>query len=260
MAVKSEFDGMTTFASTSKLAAATLNAIETGIQEELEERLYAHTPAGVVSGLEGSISSTSIAVAAGDGYAGGKRYKGAGSIAFAGADAGTYYVYYDQSADALAKNTAAPDTEEDLLICQVVWSGAALSDLVDLRSWGVERLLFAPHFASGTVAAGTTQWACIVPWDAWIQYVQVALRDTGTGGAGTIVDVNVGNSGGAQTTIFTTQTCRPSCTSGVTGWTVQTSGVPDTRLVAAGQVVTIDIDSAATGAQDIVVQIYGRLR
>lgn len=243
-----------------KIYATNFQNMEAGIQADLEERLYAGTPAGVKTGLAGSIVSTSIAIDTGGGYAGGKRYEGGESISFVGASAGTYFIYWDQSAEALTKNTTAPDTEEDLLFCSVAWNGTTtLSGLVDLRPWGITRLLFAPYFGSGTVTAGTIKWAGLVPWAAWVDYVKITLGTTGTAGP-TVIDINKGASGAAQVSIFTTTAARPSCTSGVTAWTVCASGMPDVRDLAAGDILTMDIDSAGTGAQNILVQVYGRLK
>jgi hypothetical protein len=256
---KQTFAGYWSAAHDDIIEDTTFVAMEAGLQAEYEERFYAGTPAGVITGLAGSISTTSIAVASGGGYAGGKRYEGGESISFVGAAAGTYFVYWDQSAEAIAKALTEPDTEEDLLICSVAWNGTTtLSALQDLRPWGVIRLLFAPYFSVTTATAGTALWACIAPWDCWIDYVKIALKATGSVG-GTVVDVNVGNSGAAQASIFGTQANRASCTQGTTAWTVLTCGVPTTRLVTAGQVLTIDVDQVATGAVGLLVQVYGRI-
>ena len=233
-----------------------------GIQTEFDARTNLPPYAGVTSGLAASISSTSIAVASGVGYGAGKKYVGSASLAFSGSDAAqTWYIYWDSSAEALAKASSLPDTTEDILLCSVVWNGSTtLSALVDLRLWGIRpALLVAMWFKTGTVTAATF-FKGIVPHNCFVEYVKVVMSSTGSNGA-TVVDVSIGDSGSAATTIFTTQADRPSCTGSVAAHTVVSSGIPDPaqRKVTTGQHIQIDVDSAGTGAQDLGVCVYGRL-
>ena len=238
-------------------------AMQDGLQADLENRVLMLSHAGVYSGLEGSISTTSIAVAAGEGYGDGKRYLGGESITFVGAASGTYYVYFDSSAEALAKSLTAPDTTHDILICSVVWNGTdTLSGLVDLRPWGLEPLkIVQAVWQLGTPTAGIIGGFTVPLTSAglWLDGVAMFLSDNGSAGA-TIVDVNVANSGSTPATIWAATNRRPSVDNAVANFTVKYSGIPDTsRKVAAGQNITIEVDSVATGAQTLCVTIYGRM-
>lgn len=87
----------------------------------------------------------------------------------------------------------------------------------------------------------------VMPRDAVISSVYLFCQQTGTSGT-TIVDIHKNG-----TTIFTTQSNRPSLayndTDGVT------SGTPDVTVVKAGDVLRLDIDSAAAGAARMAVVI-----
>lgn len=242
-----------------KIYAATFNSMQAGIQAEFENRTEIAAYAGVISGLAASIDGADIDIASGEGYGLGLKYAGGGSITISGA-AATYYVYWDASAEALAKSTSAPDTTDDILFCSVAWDGSTtLSGLVDLRPWGIVPVpIISATWSLGTVATGIIGGtAAMVP--VWIDSVEMFLSDNGSSGS-TIVDVNVGNSGGAPTTIFAATERRPSCDNAVTNYTRVSSGVPDTsRLVTAGQLITVEVDSAATGAQNLIVTVWGRM-
>ena len=244
-----------------QISAASFNTYQEALQDEFDNRTSIGTVAGVISGLLASISTTNIAVAAGEGYGDGFKYAGAGSIAFSGADAaGTYYVYWDSSAAALAKSTTVPDTSVDILLCSVYWNGSTtLSALVDLRAWGIVPLpLLNCSWQIGTVTTGKkAQFTCPPGTSLWIDGVVIAQADNGSA-SNTIVDVHVGSSGSAPITIFTTQANRASVANDVTNWTVSYSGIPDTRLVTAGQNVYVEVDQVGTAAQDLSVTIYGR--
>ena len=258
---KTSFDDLYTAVATTAASASSFNSMQLGIQQEFEDRFGDALFAGVVSGLEPTVSTTSIAVAAGRGYGLGKRYEGGDSITFVAAGAGTYYVYWDASAEALAKGLTAPDHDDDIGLCMVTWNGTTtLSALVDLRVWGCVPLqLWAVTANGGATVTTGRKFTIPVLVDCWIDFVQVVQSDNGSGSS-TIVDVHVGNSGSAPTTIFTTTANRPSVGNAVADWTVTTSGVPDgTRKLTAGQVLTIEVDQVATNAQDLGVAVYGRL-
>ena len=260
---KTGFSGYWGATQDSLIDPTTFVAMQDGIQADLENRFLMQSHAGVYSGLDGSISTTSIAVASGEGYGDGKRYLGGESITFVGAAAGIYYVYWDSSAGALAKSLTAPDTTHDILICSVVTNGSAnLSALVDLRPWGLEPLKIVQDvWQLGTPTAGIIGGFTVPLTSAgiWIDGVAMFLSDNGSSGA-TIVDVNVANSGSTPATIWAAPNRRPSVDNAVANYTVKYSGVPDTsRKVTAGQNVTIEVDSVATGAQTLCVTIYGRM-
>jgi hypothetical protein len=250
-----------TAVSGNQISSSSWNAYQDAVQAEFENRTRIGTVAGVISGLLCSISTTSIAVAAGEGYGDGLKYAGAESLAFSGTDAaGTYYVYWDSSAEALAKSTTVPDTSIDILLCSTYWNGADThSALVDLRARGIVPLpLRSCAWSIGTVTTGKKdQFTCPPGTSLWIDGIAIVQADNGSDSS-TIVDVHVGSSGSAPVTIFTTQANRPSVANAVTNWTVTYSGIPDTRLVTAGQNVYVEVDQVGDSAQDLSVTIYGR--
>ena len=88
----------------------------------------------------------------------------------------------------------------------------------------------------------------IVPRDSTIEAVMIHCKDQGSTGS-TIVDVNLNG-----TTIFTTQSGRPELAyDDVDG--VATSGTPDVVTLVAGDILTIDIDQIATGAESLSVLV-----
>lgn len=241
-------------------AAGWFNDPGEGIQDEFEERGAAIQVAGVVSGLAASIDGADIDIAAGDGYGAGKRYKGGESITFSASDtAATYYVYWDSSAEALAKSTTAPDTAQDILFCSAAWNGTdTLSSLVDLRPWGLLALPLIDGVCSLTTVTTGLKYIAPVPVDCWIDAVQIVQSSNGSSGS-TIVDVLVGDSGSSPTTCFADTSRRPTLTASDAAYTVATSGVPDThRKVTAGQVLTVTVSTVSTDSQDLGVTIYGR--
>lgn len=261
MAKKSFDDKWAVSTGDNAVATTHFNLPGAGIQAEFEERMLAPvTWPGVISGLAPSISTTNIAIASGDGYASGIRYAGGETIAFSGSDAsGTYYVYFDASAEALAKSTSAPDRTVDLEFCTVAWNGSTtLSSLTDLRPYGVNPKLLAVWFGPTTTTTGI-KWMAPVPWDAWIDFVQIAQVYNGLLSS-VIVDVHAGAGGSAPTTIFTTTANRPSVAGTTAAYTVVTSGVPNTRTLSVGDVLTIEVDQAGGDATGLGVTIYGRLR
>lgn len=260
--LKDNFDDKYSIASDDSVVPSYFNNAGDGIQLEFEERLDEWAQAGIISGLAASIDSADIDIASGRGYASGRRYLGGQSITFSGSDAADdYYVYWDASAEALAKSTSAPTTTTagDLVFCLVTWDGSAtLSALVDLRQYGIERVLISSWFTGGTVTTGIKQ-VIPIPYDCWINLVKIVMSDNGSASS-TIVDVHAGSSGSTPTTIFTTTTLRPSVGSTTANYTVEASGVPDgTRRLNAGEVLTIEVDQVGTGSQNLGVIVYGTL-
>lgn len=258
---KKHYDGHRTWATGDDLSATFLNAWSDGLQDEFEERLERQTVSGVISGLTPSTSdANSVAIAAGEGYAGGDRFEAAGGVDFSASDAATtWYIIFDKSGAVFGKTTTAPtQASEDCYIASYTWDGGTdLSAGADIRRWGIvaEDLQF---FEPGTVATGTHFFG-IAPRDMWIEDVQIALTDNGSAGT-TIVDAHAGTSAAAIVTIFTTQTRRPELAHATTDRTVATSGEPEssTRKLSAGDIFELIVDTAATGAQDLCVSLRVR--
>ena len=97
------------------------------------------------------------------------------------------------------------------------------------------------------VAATNVPNAFIVTKDVEITACYIYCKTPGTASS-TIVDVNKNG-----TTIYTTQGNRPTLAyNDANGWA---SSVPDILTFAAGDVITLDIDAIATGAEDLVVAL-----
>jgi hypothetical protein len=235
-----------------------MNAAFDGIQVELEDRSAAAWLDGVVAGLTPSINGSAVDIASGQAYVVGLLFTGGTSVAFESEDPpGTYYVYIDSGnlQSPYAKSVARPGAGK-LVVCTVAWDGSSLSNLVDMRPWGISPA--ALHFDLPAQVTEGPMGHAILDRDFWIEDVQVMLADTGSEGS-TIVDVHVGNAGEMPTTIFSDQSRRPEVASTEPDYSVATSGVPDTnRKASAGQVLEVDVDSAATGAAGLAVVVRGR--
>ena len=237
---------------------AQMNAAFDGIQTEFEDRSAAAWLNGVIAGLSCSINGTAVDIASGTAYVEGLLFTGGASVGFDASDAtGTYYIYIasGDTSSPYKKSTSQPGAG-NLVLCSVNWDGSALSNLVDLRPWGLlpASLTFT---VAGSVSVGTVAYA-ILDRDMWIEDVQIMLADTGSADS-TIVDVHIGNAGAEPVSIFTDQTRRPQLDSTAANYSVATSGIPDTnRKATAGQVLRIDVDQAATDAAGLAVVIRGR--
>ena len=238
------------------IASAGHNAEIAGIQAEFEDRMEACLLNGVVSGMAPSISTTNILIATGEAYVEGKRYSGVGTVAFAGAGAGTYYVYIDPTDDTTPyKKVITTDPGAGFLVlCTVAWNGTdTLSALVDLRAFGLvpwECVLFK----TGAVAADVL---AVVPVarDVFIEGARIVCGNTGGTSGSTIVDVHNG-----ATSVFTTQARRPTLAYTEADWTTAVSGTPDgDRTVAAGSYIVVEIDEVpGTASDDLGVIVFGR--
>jgi hypothetical protein len=100
----------------------------------------------------------------------------------------------------------------------------------------------------GRLAAATNvPNAFIVTKDVEISACYIYCKAPGTAGS-TVVDVNKNG-----VTLFTTSGNRPTLAfDDANGWA---SSVPDVLTFAAGDVITLDIDQTATGAEDLVVAL-----
>ena len=208
---------------------------------------------GVKSGMAPTISTTNIAIASGVGHCEGVWFTGDTSVAFAGAAADDYWVYADPADGGYKKATSDPG-DGYLVLCQVTWNGTdTLSALVDLRAFGLvpwECVLFK----TGAVAADVL---AVVPVarDVFIEGARIVCGNTGGTSGSTIVDVHNG-----ATTIFTTQSRRPTLAYTEADWTVATSGTPDgDRTVATGSYIVVEIDEVpGTASDDLGVIVFGR--
>jgi len=230
-----------------------------GIQAEMEERLDWWAVPGVISGGEPSIDGTDVDVASIVAMGGGKRYEGSDSMSFSGSDASdTFYGYLDPTDDTtpLTKGTSAASGDQ-VPIFQVDWNGSdTLSNLVDLREWGI----LETYFAFGVVGAVSADEIAhiVLPFNFWVDVVKASLETCGTEGGPSYIDVH-GGDGGSEATIFSTQGRRVSIAHDDTDGAVATSGVPDgTRKFTAGQKLIVEVDAAATGAADLGGVIIGR--
>lgn len=140
-------DTVTTETATSSWA----NTLQTNLQDEFERRWSEHEAESyVISGLTPTIDSGNdeIDVAAGIGYASGKRWLGDESLAFTTEATDTYYIYWDPSDETLKKvidGTGWPATAH-IRVCEVLWTlgTTTLSALVDTSLSYRRKGLFVP--------------------------------------------------------------------------------------------------------------------
>lgn len=94
--------------------------------------------------------------------------------------------------------------------------------------------------------------AYVVPAAVTVTDVYIMHRHGGDGGS-CVVDINEGG-----TTLYTTQGNRPTLSSSTADLTVVTATDPDDTALAAGAVLTCDIDTVQDGAQqDLIVELVG---
>jgi len=102
-------------------------------------------------------------------------------------------------------------------------------------------------YIDGRLAVLTDVGRFVIPRDGTIERVTVTVKDKGAANS-TIIDVHKNG-----TTVFTTQTNRPTVAYNDADGVA--SGVPDVTVVAAGDVITIDLDAIATGAGTIEIVV-----
>ena len=237
------------------------NAEMAGVKTEFEQRMESHLANGVIEGMLCSVNDPSIDIAAGDAYCEGKRYDGGESVDFTGLANNTYYVYVDPTDDTepYKAQLAAPAATE-LTLCMVDWATPNLTNLVDLREWGIIPAQF--DFQVVGAAAVDQIGFATVPRDRgfWIDGVAIWAVNNGTGAGPTLVDVHAGASGGAPATIFTTVGYRPSMAHDAVDYTlVYNTGYPEAnRLLAAGSIIIAEADAVATALADLSVCVFGR--
>lgn len=259
-----EFADKYEYAFEEKPASSDFNALQDGLQAEMEGRMEAWAVPGVISGGACSINGTDIDVASIDAYAKSstklKRYSGSDAVSFTAGDASdTYYIYLDPTDDVtpLTKSTVAPTAGTDCCLCQVDWNGTdTLSNLVDLREWGIFPMAF--HFqVIGAVTADTIGMLPL-PYNFWIETVKGSLEVCGDGGGPMMVDLHAG-AGGSESTIWTTQTRRLSIAHDATDGAVAEAGVPQAnRKLTAGQKIVVITDAVNNNSTDLSVIVIGR--
>ncbi len=247
-----EFDNQVTASTGEVITASGHNDEIQGIQDEFEERMEAQTFNGVTTGMACSINGTSVDVASGTAYVEGKRYSGSASVSFVGQNANTYYVYILPTDDVTpyTLKTTGP-TSGQLTLCSVVWSGAALSSLTDLREWGLGEWDRC-DYVSGSITTGCVGF-WVSPAKIWIRDIKISCLTKPTGSS-IIVDLRRSESGATPTTLFTLPAYRPTFTTASDPYTVITNtGVVYTdRILDMGDVIGVWVDqtdssSAATG-------------
>lgn len=228
-------------------------------ENRIEDSFYDSHGSGILQGLEPSIpyyGGLSVDIATGIALIGYSVEIEAGSATItASMNPGYLYLRQDGLFHDAGATATAPSGIASLLYATYT-SDAYDSLTVTLATRGLHQdkieVGLAGALSAGVIAIGTFQ------WDFWIEAVKITVGDSGTEDD-TTVDVHVGAEGSAPQTIFSTQANRPSVASASAVYSVGTSGTPDTnRSVQAGYVYAIEIDEAATGAEDLGVLIYGR--
>lgn len=255
-----EIAGMFTPSSSIKVGSAANDAFFKGVQAEVEERLEIASLNGIEQGCEPTISSTNISIATGVMWVEGRRFEPAPStVPFTAGDAAdTYWVYGDPTDTVSPYKKATSDPGAGyLVLCTVDWNGAdTLTNLVDLRPWGIEAWEYHVNVV-GAVSADTIAFLPL-PYNVWIDSLSASLENCGTADGPTYIDLHGGN-GGSEATIFTTQARRVTIAHDDTDGAIAISGVPDgTRKFTAGQKLLVIVGAASTGAEDLGVTIKGR--
>lgn len=264
---KDNFEHKWAIASTDPVTPTEHNNGGDGVQGDFELRMVAE---GMVAGfMAGGAAptlsgTTALSLPAQTGYASGKRFTAAAVLTFAAQTAGTYNVYLDASAEALAATTGAVDTNIDLLVAEVAWASPTLSAVVDKRQFGL-----LPHtltgYIAGTLAASTFAAVDVrfIPDGYKFQFaedaLQIALLAPGSANT-TAVDIHAGAAGSAPATIFTTQTRRALAPYSTATYAAVTSGAPQaSRLISGPALIEIYVDTVATDAAGLSWSLKGRL-
>ncbi|HOQ98214.1 MAG TPA: hypothetical protein PLJ35_05280 [Anaerolineae bacterium] len=238
-----------------------------GVQRDFELRMIAE---GMVAGFEygGSAptlsGTTAIYLPAQTGYASGRRFTASALYTFAAEDDGTYLVYLDASAEALAVTTGTVDCTDDLLVAEVTWAAPTLSGVTDKRLYGLLPKVYeldVPGALSASTASAVGTFP--VPDGFRFQFDNDCLsgfcKKPGSANT-TYVDIHAGAAGAAPATIFTTQTRRLEIANSVTAYTFVTAGAPQAnRCISGPAIIEVYVDDIATGAEDLSLSIKGRL-
>lgn len=238
-----------------------------GVQRDFELRMIAE---GMVAGFEygGSAptlsGTTAIYLPAQTGYASGRRFTASALYTFAAEDDGTYLVYLDASAEALAVTTGTVDCTDDLLVAEVTWAAPTLSGVTDKRLYGLMPEVLS-GFVSGALSASTASAVdrLLIPDGYRWQFDEYCLEgfcvEPGSANT-TYVDIHAGAAGAAPATIFTTQTRRLEIAHDTAAYTTKTAGAPQAnRCISGPAIIEVYVDGIATGAEDLSWSIKGRL-
>jgi len=215
-----------------------------GVQDEFELERGDAFFNGVASGYAMSASTLTVTTAAGRAYVAGKRYEGSDTLSMSGEASGTYNILLDSSDDTTPfKAQTASVTSTQLLIGTVVFNGSTItSSDSTVRVRGLLSETRDVH-VSGTTSTGIK---AIIPiqYDTWIDDVEIILGTSdGTTGSVT-VDVHLGADGSKGTSIFATQSRRPTLAAATAAYTIGTSGEPDgDRAPDAGEHLTVEVDA-----------------
>jgi len=230
---------------------------EQAVENRLEDSLYDAFGSAVLSGLQPSPSygtALSFDVTAGVALVGHTVSIGAGTVAVT-ASMNPGYVYLKQDGtfyDAGATATP-PSACSSFLYAQYTSDGYDCLT-VTLQNCGVEFCRIDADVI-GALSTGTIK-RTYSERDIFVDLIAIVVGDSGDYNS-TTVDVHAGNAGATPSTIFTTTANRPSVASLAAANSADT-GVPDTRVIRSGQVITFEVDEAATNATDLSIVLKGR--
>lgn len=215
-----------------------------GVQDEVELVRGDYALDGVVSGLNVTVGTTLATVGTGRAYVAGKRYgDSTATVSFSGMSAGTCKVYIDSTDDGTPyKAGTSTLASGQLCLADVTWTGtltSAVDDTTKIR--GIIPGHWTCHFPGQVTAASLAVWP--VPYDIWIENVEVIGVNNSTT-TDTLFDVHLGPDGVQGTTIFTTQTRRPTLEALEASYTIGVSGEPNgDRTPSAGEHLVVIADA-----------------
>ena len=115
------------------------------------------------------------------------------------------------------------------------------------------RVLFQWNI-NGPLATGTTYDGIrVAHTNLTIESIRATIVDSGSGSS-TLVDVNVGNAGGAPGTVFSAADQRPELANS-SDWAVSSGGTLSSSSITAGQIITVDIDQIGTDSSTLTIQM-----
>jgi hypothetical protein len=227
-------------------------------EDRFEDTWYDAKGSGVLAGMEPSIpvyGGLSLDIAEGVALIGYSIEVAAQSVAVLASSNPGYVFFCQDGTWHVDDDNTAPANKSSFLLCTYTSDGYDTLT-VTVAARGIEYAK-VESAVRGVVTTGVIK-TIPVDRDFWIEDVMIVLGDSGLY-TNNIVDVHVGDSGGAIATIFTDQNLRPSVASGSDPYTVATSGTPDTnRTLTAGQVLVIEVDQVGTSATDLGVVVRGR--
>lgn len=230
---------------------------EQGIENRFENTFYDAFGSGILLGLQPTPTyggGLGVDVTAGVALVGYVTSIEATTVTIT-ASMATGYIYLKQDGTFYdAGATATPPAGVSSFLYATYSSDGYDCLIVTLSTCGVQ---FARIDADviGTVTAGVIK-RTVVERDLFVESVEICVGDADTYET-LYADVHTCAEGGSPTTIFTTQANRPNVAA-LAGTNQLASGTPNTRIIAANSVLTIEVDGAVTDAQDLSVVIKGR--